>query len=102
MNLGAPCLDFQTWETSKLDQPATGTAPFRDIDTAQTLRHTLPMNITFSVEDQVAERARQSAAEMGETLEQTLEDYVRTLAEKPKRVGVPPGRRTLREEIYRL
>ena len=60
------------------------------------------MNIVISVEDQVAERARQSAAEMGETLEQALEDYVRILAEKPKRVGMAPKRRTLREEIYRL
>lgn len=60
------------------------------------------MNITLSVEDQVAESARQSAAQMGETLEQALEDYVRELAEKPARVGVVPKRRTLREEIYRL
>jgi hypothetical protein len=60
------------------------------------------MNITLSAEDQVPERARQSAAEMGETLEHALEDYVRLLAEKPERVGVAPGRRTLREEIYRL
>jgi hypothetical protein len=60
------------------------------------------MNITVSVEDQVAERARQSAAEMGETLEQALEDYVRTLAEKTTRVGVAPGHRTLWEQIYRL
>jgi hypothetical protein len=60
------------------------------------------MNITLSVADQVAERARRSTAEMGETLEQALEDYVRILAEKPKRVGMAPKRRTLREEIYRL
>ena len=66
------------------------------------LPHTLPMNITLSVEDQVAERARQNAAEMGETLEQALEDYVRILAAKPMRVGVAPERRTLREEIYRI
>jgi vacuolar iron transporter family protein len=77
-------------------------APIRDIDTARAHPHTLPMNITLSVEDQVAERARQSAAEMGETLEHALEDYVRLLAEKPERVGVASGRRTLREEIYRL
>ena len=60
------------------------------------------MNIAISVEDQLAERARQSAAEMGETLEQAIEDYVRELAEKPERVGLPPGRRTLREQIYRF
>jgi len=60
------------------------------------------MNIVISVEDQVAERARQSAAEMGETLEQAVEDYIRELAEKPVRVGVVPNRRTLREKIYRL
>jgi hypothetical protein len=60
------------------------------------------MNIVISVEDQVAERARQSAAEMGETLEQAVEDYIRELAEKPERVGAVPGRRTLRERIYRI
>ncbi len=60
------------------------------------------MNISLSVEDQVADRARQSAAEMGETLEQALEDFVRELAEKPERVGLAPGRRTLREKIYRI
>ena len=60
------------------------------------------MKITLSGEDQIAERARQSAAEKGETLEQALEDYVRELAEKPARAGVVPKRRTLREEIYRL
>ncbi len=60
------------------------------------------MDITLSVEDQVTERARQSAAEMGETLEQALEDYVRVLADKPKRAAGTPKRRTLREEIYRL
>jgi post-segregation antitoxin (ccd killing protein) len=60
------------------------------------------MNIIVSVEDQVAERARQSAVEMGETLEQALEDYIRILAEKPVRVGAAPKRRTLREEIYRI
>lgn len=72
------------------------------IDTTKTLAHTLPMNITLSVEDQIAERARLSAAGMGETLEQALEDFVRALAEKPARVGVVPKRRTLREEVYRL
>jgi post-segregation antitoxin (ccd killing protein) len=60
------------------------------------------MNITLSVEDQVVERARRSAADMGETLEQAVEDYIRELAEKPMRVGVTPNRRTLREKIYRL
>ena len=60
------------------------------------------MNIILSVEDEVAERARHNAAEMGETLEQALEDYIRILTEKPKRVGGMPKRRTLREEIYRL
>jgi len=60
------------------------------------------MNITLSVDDQIAERARASAVEMGETLEQAVEDYIRELADKPARVGVAPGRRTLREEIYRI
>ena len=60
------------------------------------------MGIVISVEDQVAERARQSAAEMGETLEQALEDYVRELADKPARSELYPKRRTLREQIYRL
>ncbi|HVN94268.1 MAG TPA: hypothetical protein VMT38_11255 [Terracidiphilus sp.] len=59
------------------------------------------MNITISIEDEVVERARKMAAEMGETLEQSLEDYVRELANKPERVGVPYGRRTVREQIYR-
>ena len=60
------------------------------------------MNLTLAIEDEVIARARESAGEMGETLEQELEDYVRVLAEKPARVGVAPKRRTLREEIYRL
>jgi hypothetical protein len=60
------------------------------------------MNVSLSVDDQVVESARRNAAEMGETLEQALGDYVRVLAEKPKRVGLIPKRRTLREEIYRL
>jgi hypothetical protein len=59
------------------------------------------MNITLSIEDQVAERARKSAAEMGETLEQALEDYIRELADSPKRSQLLPKRRTLREQIYR-
>jgi len=59
------------------------------------------MNITFSIEDQVVERARQSAAAMGETLEQALEDYIRELADKPERSELYPKRRTLREQIYR-
>ena len=79
-----------------------GAEPILDIDTAEALPHTLPMNIILSVEDQVAERARRSAAAMGETLEQAVEDYIRELAEKPVRVGVVPNRRTLREKIYRL
>ena len=90
------------WDASNLDRPAARTAPIRNIDMAEALPHTLPMNITVSVEDEVAERARRSTAEMGETLEQALEDYIRILAEKPKRVGVTPERRTLREELYRL
>jgi hypothetical protein len=59
------------------------------------------MNVTLSVEDQVAERARRSAAEMGETLEQALEDYLRELADRPKRSELLPKQRTLREQIYR-
>lgn len=102
MNLGAPCLDFQTWETSNVNLPAVGTASIRNIDTPQTLPHTLPMDITLSIEDQVVERARRSAAAMGETLEQAVEGYFKELAEKPERVGLTPNRRTLREEIYRL
>jgi len=100
--VGAPCLGFQTWETSNPGQPAVTTGSIRDIDTAQALPHASPMNLTPSIEDWVAERARQKAAEMGETLEQALEDYIRELAEKPERVGLPTGRRTLRERLYRL
>ena len=59
------------------------------------------MNITFSVEDEVAERARKSAVEMGETLEQALENCVRELADRPKRSELLPERQTLRERIYR-
>ncbi|MGO8934589.1 MAG: type II toxin-antitoxin system CcdA family antitoxin [Terracidiphilus sp.] len=59
------------------------------------------MNITVSIEDQVAERARQSAAEMSETLEQALEDYIRELADKPARSELYPKHRTVREQIYR-
>jgi post-segregation antitoxin (ccd killing protein) len=60
------------------------------------------MNITLSVEDQVVERARLNAVDMGDTLEQALEDFIKELAEKPERVGTAPGRRTLREKIYRI
>jgi hypothetical protein len=60
------------------------------------------MNIALSVEEQVAQRARRRAAEMGETLEQSIEDYIKELAEKPERVGLPPGRKTIRDQIYRL
>jgi histone H3/H4 len=60
------------------------------------------MNIVISIEDQVAERARRSAVEMGETLEQAVEDYIKELAERPERVGLPSGRRTLREKMYRF
>ncbi|MGP8185910.1 MAG: ribbon-helix-helix protein, CopG family [Terracidiphilus sp.] len=60
------------------------------------------MNISVSIDDQLAERARKNAGEMGETLEQAIEDYIRELAEKPERVGLPPGRRTLRERMYRF
>jgi post-segregation antitoxin (ccd killing protein) len=59
------------------------------------------MNITFSVEDEVAERARKSAVEMGETLEQALENCVWELADRPKRSELLPERQTLRERIYR-
>jgi hypothetical protein len=59
------------------------------------------MDITVSIEDQVVERAHESAAEMGETLEQAVEDYVRELADKPERSELLPNRRTLREQIYR-
>jgi hypothetical protein len=59
------------------------------------------MNIILSVEDQVAESARKSAVEMGETLEQALEDCIRELADRPKRSELLPKRRTLREQIYR-
>ncbi len=100
--LGAPFQDFQTRETSNPGQQAAGTKPIPDIDTASALPHTLPMNITLSVEDQVIERARERAGEMGETLEQALEDYVRELADKPERSKLLPRHRTVREQIYRL
>jgi hypothetical protein len=59
------------------------------------------MNVTVSIENQVAERARERAGEMGETLEQAIEEYIRMLAESPKRSELLPKRRTLREQIYR-
>ena len=59
------------------------------------------MNLTLPIEDEVIERARRKAGEMGETLEQAVEDFIRELADKPERVGLPPGRRTLREKLYR-
>jgi hypothetical protein len=59
------------------------------------------MDITISIQDQVAERARETAGETGETLEQALEDYIRELADKPERSELYPKRRTLREQIYR-
>lgn len=59
------------------------------------------MNLTISIEDQIAERARESAADIGETLEQALEDYIRELADRPVRSKSLPKRRTLREQIYR-
>lgn len=60
------------------------------------------MNITFSIEDQVIDRARERAGEMGESLEQALEDYIRDLADSPVRSELDSKRRTLREKIYRL
>jgi len=60
------------------------------------------MNIALTIEDQVVERARKMAAEMGETLEQSLENYITELANKPERLGLPQGRRTVREQIHRL
>lgn len=60
------------------------------------------MDITVSIKDQVVERARRSVAAMGETLEQAVEDYIMELAAKPEGVGPAPGRRTLRERIYRI
>lgn len=59
------------------------------------------MNVTLSIEDKVVECAREKAGEMGETLEQALEDYIRELADKPERSESLPRRRTLREQIYR-
>jgi hypothetical protein len=70
------------------------------IDTQRPLAHTLPMNITISIEDQVVAQAREKAAEMGRTLEQEIEDLIQRLANKPERVGLPPGRKTLREDLY--
>jgi hypothetical protein len=94
--------DFQTWEKSNLDRPAVVTAPIRNIDTAQALPHTLPMSITLSIEDHVAERARERATDIGMTLEQAVEDYIKTLADSPVRSEPLHKHRTLREEIYRL
>jgi len=60
------------------------------------------MNITLSVEDQVAGRARQRASDIRMALEQAVEDYVRESADKPERSELLPRRRTVREQIYRL
>jgi antitoxin component of RelBE/YafQ-DinJ toxin-antitoxin module len=60
------------------------------------------MNVTVSIDDKVAERARERLAEMGETIEQALEDYIRTLANSPKRSELLPKHRTLREQTYRI
>jgi len=59
------------------------------------------MNVIISIEDQVARCAREKAGEMGETLEQAIEDYIRELAVKPERSELYPKRRTFREQIYR-
>lgn len=59
------------------------------------------MNLTLSIEDNVIARAREKAGEMGETLEQVVEDFIRELSDKAERVGLPPGRTTLRERLYR-
>lgn len=58
------------------------------------------MNITVSIEDRIVERSRERASEMGTTLEQEIEHLIRRLANKPERVGLPPGRKTLREDMY--
>jgi hypothetical protein len=60
------------------------------------------MNITIPIEDEVAERARERLADMGETLEQAIKDYIRTLADSPKRSEILPKHRTLREQIYKV
>lgn len=74
----------------------------RGVDTYSPLAHTLRMNFTIFIEDEVAERARERASAMGLTVEQAVEDFVRELASDPKRAEGLPKRRTLREEIYRL
>ena len=38
------------------------------------------MNITFSIDDRVAERARSAAAAMGKSLNQAVRDYLEQLA----------------------
>ncbi|RZL35287.1 MAG: MerR family transcriptional regulator [Rubrivivax sp.] len=38
------------------------------------------MNITLSVDEQVAERARRAASAMGKSLNQAVRDYLETLA----------------------
>jgi hypothetical protein len=43
------------------------------------------MNITLSVNEQVAQRAREAAQKMGKSLNQAVRDYLEQLAGKAKR-----------------
>lgn len=51
------------------------------------------MNISISLEDQVGERARDRAAEMGKTLEDEVEEFIRGLAGKSMGPGWSPNGR---------
>jgi post-segregation antitoxin (ccd killing protein) len=70
------------------------------------------MNITVSVDEQVAERARERATVMGKSLDQALQDYLHQLAgdddlerdleylERNSGLGDSKGWKFNREEIY--
>jgi hypothetical protein len=70
------------------------------------------MNITVSVDEQIAERARERATVMGKSLDQVLQDYLHQLAgddglkrdleylERYSGLGDSQGWKFNREEIY--
>lgn len=52
----------------------------RGIDTCYVRTYTVRMNITFSIDDQTGQRARERAMAMGKSLNQAVREYLRHLA----------------------
>ena len=80
----------------------------KQIDSATVVSHTQDMEIQISIEDEIVSSVTEKAQAVGLTIEQTIETYLRRVAEGSEPLenellpdGVPM-RRTLRQQIYRL